>query len=250
MTQDNTDIIYRTDRDDTALRSVHMTLGFNPYAEGSCLIEMGDTHVVCNATFENRVPPFLRGQGKGWITAEYGMLPRSTHNRMHRKKTLESGRTQEIQRLIGRSLRAVVDTHKMGETQVLIDCDVIQADGGTRTAAITGAFVALQLAQQYALDNGLLCTPFIVDSVSAISCGIVGERFLLDLEYTEDSNATADANFVLTGSGNIVEVQATAEQFAFSRTDMNTLFELAQQGCRQLRDMQQHALQQYSSHRR
>ncbi len=238
-----TDILYRMNRNDDVLRTVHMEIGFNPYAEGSCLIKMGNTHVVCNATFETRVPPFLRGQGKGWVTAEYGMLPRSTHSRMHRKKTLESGRTQEIQRLIGRSLRAVVDMAKMGETQIQVDCDVIQADGGTRTAAITGAFVALKMVEQHALKNDLVQESFIVDTVSAISCGIVGDRFLLDLEYTEDSGAIADANFVLTGTGKIIEIQATAEQFAFSRAHMNRLFDLAEQGCQQLHRAQITALQ-------
>lgn len=235
--------ILRENRSHTQLRPVVLETGFNPYAEGSCLIRMGNTHVVCNASFENRVPPFLRGKGLGWVTAEYGMLPRSTHSRMNRKKTMESGRTQEIQRLIGRSLRAVVDEKKLGENQIQVDCDVIQADGGTRTASITGAYVALKLAEHYALTHQWVTQPFVVDSVSAVSCGIVQGAYVLDLEYTEDSNASTDANFILTGSGKVVEVQATAEESAFSRAEMNRLFDLAEQGCKDLHALQLQALE-------
>lgn len=242
MTHITTDTQYRTNRADNKMRTVTMELGFNPYAEGSCLIKVGHTHVVCNATFETRVPPFVRGTGKGWITAEYGMLPRSTHSRMHRKKVLESGRTQEIQRLIGRSLRAVVDLSHMGETQIHMDCDVIQADGGTRTAAITGAYIALKIAEQYALKNALVAEKFVIDSVAAVSCGLLDNRPILDLQYYEDSNADADANFILTGTGKVVEIQATAEHYAFDRAEFNTLFDLAELGCQDLHALQQHML--------
>ena len=229
-------------RKNNELRKVEIITGYNPYAEGSCLIKFGNTHVLCTATVETTVPPFLRNSGTGWVTAEYGMLPRSTHSRMNRKKSAESGRTQEIQRLIGRSLRAVVDVNKLGENQVRIDCDVIQADGGTRTASITGAMVALKLAEAHMLKENIVTENFVVDSVSAISCGIVGGECVLDLDYEQDSSGEADANFVLTESGNIVEVQATAEEYAFPKEQFNTLFELAQLGCAELSKIQKQAL--------
>ncbi|MGB1360838.1 MAG: ribonuclease PH [Alphaproteobacteria bacterium] len=229
-------------RKNNELRKVEIETGYNPYAEGSCLIKFGNTHVLCTATVETTVPPFLRNTGTGWVTAEYGMLPRSTHSRMNRKKSAESGRTQEIQRLIGRSLRAVVDVNKMGENQVRIDCDVIQADGGTRTASITGAWVAMKLAEKYMLENNIVTESFVVDNVSAISCGIVKGECVLDLDYEQDSSGEADANFVLTETGKIVEVQATAEEYSFPREQFNELFELAEKGCAELSKIQQQAL--------
>ena len=194
------------------LRTIVLEPGFAKYAEGSCLARFGDTHVLCTASVEQKVPPFLRGSGRGWVTAEYGMLPRSTHERTDREaaKGKQSGRTQEIQRLIGRSLRAVTDLAAMGEMQVKVDCDVIQADGGTRTASITGAYVALHLAFQKLVTMGILKAVPLVEPVAAVSCGIYEGIPVLDLEYVEDSAAQADANFVLTGSGGIVEIQGTA----------------------------------------
>ena len=225
------------------LRTVEIETGYNPYAEGSCLIKMGNTHVLCTATVENNVPPFLRGKGEGWITAEYGMLPRSTHSRMQRKKSADSGRTQEIQRLIGRSLRAVVDTKTMGETQIRVDCDVIQADGGTRTASITGAYVAIKLAEAWMKKKNLIVTDIVREPVSAVSCGIYEGTPVLDLDYVEDSNAGADTNFILTASGGIVEIQGTAEDKPFNRDEFNALFELAEHGCKQLFAAQQIAIE-------
>ena len=225
------------------LRTVEIETGYNPYAEGSCLIKMGNTHVLCTATVETNVPPFLRGKGEGWVTAEYGMLPRSTHSRMQRKKAAESGRTQEIQRLIGRSLRAIVDTKAMGETQIRVDCDVIQADGGTRTASITGAYVAIKLAEAWMKKKNLITTDIVREPVSAVSCGIYEGTPVLDLDYVEDSNAGADTNFILTASGGIVEIQGTAEDKPFSRDEFNALFELAEHGCKQLFAAQQIAIE-------
>ncbi len=224
------------------LRTIEIETGYSPYAEGSCLIKMGNTHVLCTATVEKGVPSFLRGKGEGWVTAEYGMLPRSTHSRMHRKKSAESGRTQEIQRLIGRSLRAVVDTKAMGENQIRVDCDVIQADGGTRTASITGAYVALKLAEEYMKRKGMIVNDIIREPVSAISCGIYENTPVLDLDYAEDSTAGADTNFVLTESGGIVEIQGTAEDKPFSRDIFNALFALAEKGCSELVQAQKNAI--------
>lgn len=218
------------------LRTITLEPGFTPYAEGSCLARFGGTHVLCNATLQDNVPPFLRNSGKGWVTGEYGMLPRSTHSRTGREaaRGKQSGRTQEIQRLIGRSLRAVTDMTKIGERQVVLDCDVIQADGGTRTASITGAYVALHLCFQKMLAEGLIEEMPLTDSVAAISCGLYDGKAVLDLDYAEDSNAQADANFVLTGKGGIVEVQGTAEEDPFSEDQFLSLLSLAKQGVAEL----------------
>ena len=212
------------------MRDVTMEPGFSPYAEGSCLIRCGNTHVLCTATVEEKVPPFLRGQGQGWVTAEYGMLPRSTHTRTDREaaRGKQSGRTQEIQRLIGRSLRAVTDLTALGERQVKIDCDVLQADGGTRTASITGSWVALRLAIEKLLLDGRLTKMPLTSQVAAISCGIYDGTPVLDLDYAEDSSAETDANFVLTSDGGVVEVQMTAEEDPFDRRAMNEMFDLAE----------------------
>jgi ribonuclease PH len=226
------------------LRPVTLETGVNRYAEGSCMVCFGHTKVLCTASLEETVPPFLRGRGQGWVTAEYGMLPRATHTRGRREAAAgkQSGRSQEIQRLIGRSLRAVVDLRALGERQINIDCDVIQADGGTRTAAITGAWVALRLATRYLMEEGLVLADPIRDHVAAISCGVVGNVPVLDLEYEEDSNAEADANFVLTGDGDIVEIQATGEKRGFTRAEFDQLFTLAQRGCAELFALQSAAL--------
>ncbi len=227
-----------------ALRAIRLEPGFAKYAEGSCLARFGETHVLCAATVEEKVPPFLRNTGRGWITAEYGMLPRSTHTRTDREaaRGRQSGRTQEIQRLIGRSLRAVTDLAALGERQIRLDCDVIQADGGTRTAAITGAYVALYLALQKLVAGGALSAVPLVDAVAAVSCGICGDAAVLDLDYAEDSTAAADANFVLTGSGGIVEIQATAEAAPFTEARFAQLLALARQGIGQLVLLQRAAL--------
>ena len=226
------------------LRTVQITPGFLPYAEGSVLVACGQTHIICSATVEENVPPFLRGKGQGWVTAEYGMLPRSTHSRMRREAAQgkQSGRTQEIQRLIGRSLRAVVDLHKLGERQILIDCDVIRADGGTRTASITGAFVALTLAIQKLLVSGKLSENPIKDAVAAVSVGVVAGQPLLDLDYQEDSNCDVDMNIVMTASGHLVEIQGTAEGHVFSRDELNQLLDLGEMGIQMLIQHQQQAL--------
>ena len=224
------------------LRSVTLETGVTKHAEGSCLIKCGDTHVLCTASWDESTPPWLRGGGKGWVTAEYGMLPRSTGERMKREaKRGQSGRTQEIQRLIGRSLRAVIDMKTLGERQILIDCDVIQADGGTRTASITGAWVAMREAVQWALNQGIITKDPITDSVAAISCGLVDGAPLLGLDYDEDSTAQADTNFVMTGSGGIVEIQGTAEGDPFSEDQFMALLSLAKQGCADLTKMQAEA---------
>ena len=212
----------------------------SPYAEGSCLICVGNTHVICTASVDEKVPPFLRGAGQGWVTAEYGMLPRATHSRMDREaaRGKQSGRTQEIQRLIGRSLRAIIDLKKLGERQIKIDCDVIRADGGTRTASITGAWVALSLAVEDLMQKGLIAAMPLHDQVAAISCGLVAGEALADLDYNEDSNAETDANFVLTASGGIVEIQGTAEQHPFSETQLVEMMALAKKGCQHLFEVQ------------
>lgn len=226
------------------MRSVSFDTGFTPYAEGSCLVRFGGTHVLCNATVEERVPPWMRNSGSGWVTAEYGMLPRSTHDRMDREaaRGKQSGRTQEIQRLIGRSLRAVTDLNLLGERQIRLDCDVIQADGGTRTASITGAWVALKLATDALLQSGALNTDPITGSVAAVSCGIFDGTPILDLDYQEDSNAQADANFVLTGEGSIVEIQGTAEDKPFSEEAFFRLLELSKKGIGELTTAQTMAI--------
>ncbi|RYG02644.1 MAG: ribonuclease PH [Caulobacteraceae bacterium] len=225
------------------LRLVTLETGVNRYAEGSCLATFGHTKVLITASVEDRVPGFMRGRGQGWVTAEYGMLPRATHTRGRREASegKQSGRTQEIQRLIGRSLRAVVDPVALGERQISLDCDVIQADGGTRTAAITGAWVALRMATKYLMEEGLITTDPILDQVAAISCGIFKGVPVLDLEYEEDSNAEADANFVLTGKGSIVEVQATGEKRGFSQDEFDGLFSLARKGISELCILQRQA---------
>lgn len=218
------------------LRACSLEPHFSPYAEGSCLIRMGGTHVLCTASVDDRVPGFLRNTGKGWITAEYGMLPRATHSRMDREaaRGKQSGRTMEIQRLIGRALRAVANLEALGERQIKIDCDVIQADGGTRTASITGAWVALSLAIEHLMLKGDVTGTVLKDQVAAISCGIIDGTSLLDLNYDEDSSADTDANFVLTASGGIVEIQSTAEQTPFSETDFTAMMTLARTGCAEL----------------
>jgi ribonuclease PH len=226
------------------LREVTLEPGFAKYAEGSCLAKFGDTHVLCTASVEERVPPFLRNSGRGWVTAEYGMLPRSTGTRTNREaaRGKQSGRTQEIQRLIGRSLRCVTDLEAMGERQVRIDCDVLQADGGTRTAAITGAYVALHQAITWLSDQGKLEASPLLDQVAAVSCGIHQDQAVLDLDYAEDSTAQADSNFVLTASGKIVEVQGTAEETAFSESQFRQLMKLAKSGVTELVGLQRQAL--------
>src|SRR3954451_17402897 len=227
-----------------ALRPVSFETGFARHAEGSCLIRMGGTEVLCTASVEGRVPPFLRGKGEGWVTAEYGMLPRATHTRGDREaaRGKQSGRTQEIQRLIGRSLRAVFDLKKLGERTITLDCDVLQADGGTRTAAITGAFVAAQDAVNKLLADGKILASPIRGQVAAISVGIVQSTPLLDLEYIEDSACDTDMNVVMTGAGHFVEVQGTAEGAAFSRGEMNALLALAEKGIAELTALQTKAL--------
>ena len=226
------------------LRPVRLETAVMKHAEGSCLARFGDTHVLCTASIDEKVPPFLRNTGKGWITAEYGMLPRSTHTRSEREASRgkQSGRTHEIQRLIGRSLRAVADLVALGERQIKIDCDVIQADGGTRTAAITGAFVALHQALSGLVRAGQLAVVPLADHVAAVSCGIFRGVPVLDLDYLEDSSAEADANFVLTGSGRIIEVQGTAERGTFAESDLLALLALARKGIAELVTAQKLAL--------
>ena len=227
-----------------AMRPVTLDPGVAKYAEGSCLAKFGDTQVLCTASVEERVPPFLRNTGKGWVTAEYGMLPRSTATRTDREATRgrQSGRTQEIQRLIGRSLRAVIDLTRLGERQIHIDCDVLQADGGTRTAAVTGSYVALHQACQRLVSAGLLTGLPLRDSVAAISCGVIAGSAVLDLDYAEDSEAETDANFVMTGDGRIIEVQGTAEKTPFSQDEFLALMALAKKGVARLVDLQKMAV--------
>src|SRR6185369_7165606 len=231
-------------RKNNALRQVRITRNFTKHAEGSVLIEFGDTKVLCTASLEESVPPFLRGKGTGWVTAEYAMLPRATHTRSPREaaRGKQTGRTLEIQRLIGRSLRAVTDLGKLGERSVYIDCDVIQADGGTRTASITGAYVALVDALTTLKSRGLLTEIPVKEAVAAVSVGIVGGKALLDLNYLEDSSAEVDMNFVITSSGRFVEVQGTAEAEPFTCTEMDTMRDLALGGVKQLFEFQQEAL--------
>jgi len=233
-----------SDRLPTDLRAVTLETAVNRYAEGSCLVTFGHTKVLVTASVEEGVPPFMRGRGNGWVTAEYGMLPRATHTRGRREAAQgkQSGRTQEIQRLIGRSMRAVIDVKALGERQITLDCDVVQADGGTRTAAITGGWVALKLATRHLVEEGVIKTDPVLDHVAAISCGIYRGVPVLDLEYEEDSNAEADANFVLTGSGDIVEIQATGEKRGFSRDEFEALFGLARDGIARLVEMQKAAV--------
>lgn len=224
------------------LRETKITPNFLPYAEGSALIEVGGTKIICAATVEERVPPFLRNKGVGWVTAEYAMLPRATNTRTNRETLRPSGRTQEIQRLIGRSLRAVVDTSILGERQIMIDCDVLQADGGTRCASITGACVALALAVKKLLIDGKIKRNPILSEVAAVSVGIVEGTPVLDLCYAEDSTAEVDMNVVCTGSGKFIEIQGTAEREPFNREQMNAMLELAEKGINQLFTIQRYAL--------
>ncbi|MFO7983010.1 MAG: ribonuclease PH [Desulfuromonadales bacterium] len=236
----------RTDgRSADEIRQVSFERNFTRYAEGSVLVCFGETRVLCNASVEESVPSFMRGQGRGWVTAEYSMLPRATHTRSVREaaKGKIGGRTQEIQRLIGRSLRAVVDLEALGERSILIDCDVIQADGGTRTAAITGAYVALCDAIATLLKDDLIASSPLKDNVSAVSAGIVGGEPILDLNYQEDFAADVDMNFVITGSGKFVEVQGTAEEEPFSQSQLDALSHLARCGCGKLADLQNRALE-------
>ncbi len=216
------------------LRQVKITPNVSEYAEGSALIEFGRTKVLCTATYEAKAPQWLAGTGAGWVTAEYGMLPRSTHSRMKREKTLTGGRTQEISRLIGRSLRAAVDLKKLGEKQIIIDCDVLSADGGTRTAAITGGYVALALALKKLADVSEIKSFPLTQYVSAISVGLHEGQILLDLNYDEDSSIGTDMNFVMTDKGHFVEVQGTAEQVPFTRAQLNEMMNVAEKGCREL----------------
>ena len=226
------------------LRSISLETGASKYAEGSCLAKFGDTHVLCTASVDENVPRWMKGSGKGWVTAEYGMLPRSTHSRNSREaaRGKQGGRTVEIQRLIGRSLRAAIDLEKLGERQIIIDCDVMQADGGTRTASITGAWVALYQACQNLVDSGTLPKNPVTDHMAAVSCGIVDGECRLDLEYVEDSAAQADANFVLTESGGVIEVQASAEDTPFTPEQMAELMRLAGKGIGELCAMQKASL--------
>jgi ribonuclease PH len=231
-------------RPNDAMRTVSLETGVAKHAEGSCLVKFGHTHVLVTASLEETAPPFLRGSGKGWVTAEYGMLPRSTHERMRREAAQgkQSGRTQEIQRLVGRSLRAVTDLSALGERQIVLDCDVLQADGGTRTASITGGYVALAQCIKFMTKTGMVTKPALKDQVAAVSCGIVKGRPLLDLDYSEDSTAETDANFVLTGAGGLVEIQGTAEGAPFSEEELGHLLRLARKGIGELVAAQKNAL--------
>ena len=226
------------------MRDVTIEPNFNKHAEGSCLVKFGDTHVICTATVENRVPPWLRDAGHGWVTAEYGMLPRSTNSRINREATRggQGGRTHEIQRLIGRSLRAITDLKALGEMQVRIDCDVIQADGGTRTASITGGYVALHLACHNLVELGVIKEIPLLGQLAAVSCGIYEDTAVLDLDYPEDCNAEADANFILTGTAEIVEIQGTAEDQPFSEAHLLEMLALAKKGVGELIDIQKSVL--------
>ena len=233
-----------SDRNFDQIRNITLEANFSSYAEGSCFAKFGNTHVLCTASVDTKLPLWLRNSGKGWITAEYGMLPRSTHSRMDREVTKgkPSGRTQEIQRLIGRSLRSIVDLRKLVNYQINIDCDVIQADGGTRTASITGAWVALYQAINYLLKTGKLSENPIIDQVAAISCGIVENQELVDLDYDEDSNAETDGNFVMTSNNGIVEIQTTAEEKPFNKEQFQRLLNLAEISTKNIFEIQKDAL--------
>lgn len=233
-----------SNRENNQLRQVEIIRHYTKHAEGSVLVKFGDTHVLCTASVEEKVPGFLKGQGQGWVTAEYGMLPRSTGSRMQREaaRGKQSGRTQEIQRLIGRSLRAVIDLTKLGERTIHFDCDVIQADGGTRTASITGAYVAMDDAITYLLNNNLLTESPLTHAVAAISVGVYKGTPVLDLDYIEDSDCDTDMNIVMTSSGGFVEIQGTAEGEPFSRDTMNAMTDLAEHGIKQLLTLQKQAL--------
>ena len=222
------------------MRNVSIETNITMHAEGSCIIKMGDTHVICTATVEDRVPPFIKGSGMGWVTAEYGMLPRSTGSRMRREAASgkQGGRTVEIQRLIGRSLRAGVDRLALGERQITIDCDVIQADGGTRCASITGGWLALRLAIDKLLDSGTISSDPLISPVAAISCGIYAGQPVLDLDYSEDSEAGVDGNFIMLESGNMIEIQISAEGATYTRDELNSLINLAEKGASELFNIQ------------
>lgn len=224
------------------LRNVKITPHFNRYAEGSALVEFGHTKVACSASIETNIPKWLQGQDQGWVTAEYGMLPRSTHERMKRDKTSNSGRSQEISRLIARALRSCVDLYKLKDIQITVDCDVLQADGGTRTAAITGGYVALAMAIDYLMQKNQISENPILNKISAISVGILEDQALLDLCYQEDSNAETDCNFVINDQGGLVEIQGTAEDRSFTRDQFNSMLDLAIKGCQELHNIQQSAL--------
>jgi len=223
-----------------ALREISLQTAVSRYAEGSCLIKFGNTHVLCTASLEERVPPWLKGQGRGWVTGEYGMLPRATHTRGRREAAQgkQSGRTQEIQRLIGRSLRSVVDTKLLGDRTVTLDCDVIQADGGTRTAAITGAWVALAKACAYLVEEKVIKENPITGQVAAISCGVFEGTAVLDIDYAEDSNAEVDCNFIMAGDGRLIEIQATGEKRPFAEEEFAEMMRLAKLGCGTLFELQ------------
>jgi ribonuclease PH len=226
------------------LRPISLETGVTRYAEGACLAKFGHTHVLCTASWSNDVPRWMKGKGSGWVTGEYGMLPRATHTRGRREASegKQSGRTQEIQRLIGRALRSVTDMKLLGENMITLDCDVLQADGGTRTAAITGAYVALALACRYLKEEGVIKENPLRAQVAAVSCGVFNDVPVLDLDYPEDSAAAVDANFVMSSDGHIVEVQGTGEQRAFSRVEFNALMDLAEAGCGQLFEAQRKAM--------
>ena len=232
-------------RSPNEMRAVSFEPGIAKHAEGSCLVRFGDTHVLCTASLEERIPPWLKGRGEGWVTAEYGMLPRSTHERMRREANAgkQSGRTLEIQRLIGRSLRAVVDLRSLGERQITVDCDVIQADGGTRTASITGGWVALHQCIQWMKARDMISAPVLKDHVAAISCGIYNGTPVVDLDYAEDSTADTDANFVMTGKGGICEIQGTAEGEPFSDEEFTSLLTLARTAIADLVEAQKKAIE-------
>ena len=234
----------RVDRTFKEIREISFETNVNLHAEGSCLVKFGNTHVLCTASIDEKTPPWLRNSGKGWVTAEYGMLPRSTNTRMDRESARgkQSGRTQEIQRLIGRSLRSIVNLENLGERQIKIDCDVIQADGGTRTASISGGFVALYQAVRLIQKNYNISKPIIKEFIGAVSAGIINEQPNLDLDYNEDSNAQVDANFVICESGKIAEIQTTGEEYFFSRDQFNSLFELANNGINEIIIKQKKAL--------
>ena len=232
----------QSNRENNQLRDIEFITNFNPYAEGSCLVKYGNTHVVCTATVDEKVPSWLKGQEKGWVTAEYAMLPRSTQTRVPRESKKPSGRTQEIQRLIGRSLRAVVDLTKMKDLSICIDCDVLQADGGTRVASISGGFVALYIALERLVKEGKLQENPIREFVAAVSCDIYNGEVVLDVDYNEDSNSQVDMNFVMTESGKIVEIQGTAEGEPFEEKDFAKLMDLGKQGIKQIIARQKEAL--------
>ena len=231
-------------RNNDQMRSIEIETNITMHARGSCIIRCGNTHVLCTASVEERVPPFLRNSGLGWVTGEYGMLPGSTSTRNRREAASgkQSGRTQEIQRLIGRSLRACIDRSALGERQITIDCDVIQADGGTRCASITGGWVALKLATDSLLNAGVLNSDPIIEKMAAVSCGVYGNQAVLDLDYAEDSEAETDANFVLTGSNKMIEIQGSAEGSPFLRSELNVMTDLAEKGVKELMLIQEEAI--------